>query len=121
VSDLNDIESMLQHYNGWPVGYVAQHPEALNLAKSIARMVDGKPWRLGADSDAGPVPTGLTGKPELVYDPGTDRYGIIVDNCEVISGLDPVGMREAIAAAAQAPAVADAPESEPSVDVEVPQ
>jgi len=34
--------------------------------------------------------------PELVLDPGTGLYGIVVDGVEVISRLDPVGLREKI-------------------------
>ena len=30
---------------------------------------------------------------ELIFDPDTDRWGIIVDNIEVINGLDLVGLR----------------------------
>jgi hypothetical protein len=42
----------------------------------------------------GPVPPTLSGKPELVYDPETDRWGIVIDSVEVINGLDPVGIRK---------------------------
>lgn len=40
--------------------------------------------------------TARTGRPELVLDPDTGLYGVLVDNVEVISGLDPVGLREGI-------------------------
>lgn len=56
MSDADAIEDMLRHYNGWPPGYVAQHPEALNLARSIGRMVDGLPWRLGENPPAPETP-----------------------------------------------------------------
>ncbi len=36
------------------------------------------------------------GKPELVYDPETKLWGIVVDSVEVMSGLDPQGQRRRI-------------------------
>lgn len=36
------------------------------------------------------------GKPELVLDPGTGLYSIVVDGVEVYAGLDPIGKREFI-------------------------
>lgn len=38
----------------------------------------------------------LKGLPQLVQDPATGLWGIIVDSVEVIAGLDPVGLREKI-------------------------
>ncbi len=36
------------------------------------------------------------GKPELIFDPDTKTYGILVDHVQVIAGLDPVGMRKRV-------------------------
>lgn len=52
MSDPQAIEDMLRHYLGWPAGHVATYAEAGNLAKSIARMVDGRPWQLSAPDPA---------------------------------------------------------------------
>ncbi len=38
----------------------------------------------------------MAGQPYLCYDPETKLWGIIVDNVQVIDGLDPVGLREKI-------------------------
>lgn len=61
-----------------------------------------------------PVVGSNDGKPHLIYDPATMRYGIMVDSVEVISGLDPLGRREHVRA------VAAGEVSGPHVDIEPP-